>query len=1060
MRVRRSRIGSDVFDLKELQSVQNSLAKLSGLSIVIFDSDGNPVVTEQSPPYVRFCEEVVKSTLNGSQACHDCDEQAMACALEMVQNGGVPKLYQCHAGLWDFVAPILIDNTLFGYLWCGRVRAEEDCDLEIREHHDKARKYCISPEEYITALRNVPVLPKERIEASARILYQVAMAIASQTYQRTQELTILHKTASLIVRTGNPRLVLHRVLEEAQKAINADCLCLYRYDRRRDRFDEPIAIGLLDEEAMQGPTTETSVVWQVLAAKGPRFEEDAQKAFEAGSFAKRERIASCVAFPLSVQRRPVGVLFINFRAKQKFSGARRHTLVALANQVALAIDYHRVVEELRAKFDQSAKEFQMLVHAGAAVSFPLGLNEVLDHLLQEGLRLVRANRGCVRIVNQDETLVVPHYWWPRGLGQPRHLSFEKAQGISGHVWKTGKPYRTSDVSKDLHYYHTFDDVISELAVPIVTQDRVIGVLNVSSTEKHAFQESDQRLLAALANLAAVAIEKSNLLVALREVAEATVGEPSDFFRLLIAKACGLVRVVCAPSVWLFDEPNNCIYHVAIEKNDPFAGCGPLPLEGSISGKVITTSKPIAIKDIFAEQLYCYKDIAKNADLKSLLSVPILAGGEPVGVFNVHTSTVHKFKDWEIDILSAFAAQAGAAIQINKNLTRLRRLHSYAESLSSARDFSQVTERVVEHTREAIRADVTCLWLYDSLTQKFYYGDSIGLEEKEIEHALPRPDGMSEEILITRAPIVIADTKKESEESPGRVNPHAIEFGIRAIGGFPLLVGTRAAGVLYVDFRHPYYYTSDQIETLEAMARLAAVTIDSARAVEAMQQFLITVTHDLKAPLSAIDVQIQMLNLFGYDLEGVRKIHGETRRLTQLVENLLGLLRAEHAAKPLLPEQVDLMEMLDSVEDMWSALIQKHGLTVKVTVAPDAKVVPSDKERVQCIFFNLLDNAVKFAKRGGHVCVEVTRDHTSFVIVVKDDGPGMSANQVERFRLGLGQAPGPYWEEMRSGVGYAAVRRFTADIGGEVDIQSSRAGTKVIVRLPFLRSEQSTRRACS
>jgi signal transduction histidine kinase len=473
------------------------------------------------------------------------------------------------------------------------------------------------------------------------------------------------------------------------------------------------------------------------------------------------------------------------------------------------------------------------------------------------------------------------------------------------------------------------------------------------------------------------------------------------------------------------------------------------MKGTISGKVITEGKPMVVEDIYSEPLYHYIDIARKANLKSLLSAPILAGDKAVGVFNAHTTTPHRFQDWEVNLLSAFAAQAGAAIEINKTLRRLILLHNYAETLTQADDFAEIVDRVVKRTRDAYNADITGLWLYDSATDSFYHGASCGLSPEEVEKALPRLKGMSNQIISTKEPIIIPDIRMST---PGTVNPHAIEVGGKAIAGLPLLVGTRPVGVLYVDFLQPHYYTSEEVETLQAMANLAAVAVDNARGMEARRQFLVNVTHDLKAPLAAMDAQLQMLNLFGFDPGRFKNTYGETRRLIQLVDSLLGLLRAEYAAKPVRFEEVKLVEILSNIEVVWSALIKMRGLTMHVEVAPGAEVVYSDEERVRCIIFNLIDNAVKFAKKGGYVCVQATGNECSFTITVENDGHGMVPELVEQLRLKRNQTPEPPWVEMETGVGYAAIRRFVADLGGEVDIQSSDKGTKVIVTLPMLQRE--------
>jgi GAF domain-containing protein/ligand-binding sensor protein/anti-sigma regulatory factor (Ser/Thr protein kinase) len=1521
---------ADVVSLDELQNIQDSLARLSGLSIVIFGLDGNPI-TKHTKPFVRFCEKVIRSTDAGREACRKHDMEHMKIALDMVKSGKIPQAYRCHAGLWDFVAPIMIDDRVFGYLWCGRVRSKEDGDILAKDHEMKAKKYGINPEEYAKALREAPVLSKQEIESSARIVYLISRAIASQVYQtfsdlleRTQELRILSKSASLIVEESEPRSVLRSVMGESKAAIGADCLCLYRYDDRSGRFDEPITAGFLhDQEAMRDPTTERSTVWNVLDKSESVFAEDAKEVLDA-PFVEREQIASCAAFPLRVQKYPIGVLLINYRSKQKFSHDRQIALDALANQVAIAIAYHRVLEGRWAKseqlshlhdsvasvlkgasldkvfedivkrirdgfgfdgvvlhlveerenricgkhaggvardwleesvylldrqnvladvwrngehevisgpdprfnqriyrehkwkdwirvfmpvkcpdrtvgvleagyllknrreiedeelnslesfvqhaglaiynarwllrsrallnvaevlahkrdtskilkeivsqtlqvvpcnvcsvnlrnkktglleavisesesghkpqyqttpqqllnqqtfddqepvvfadpwsgpqhlivpilsgdqalgtisltryglvqftdldvewmttvanhvgtalertelldryeqlvdsekaivqrlpldmvlneiaahaaqtldvplvhvmlvdedrllpirasigfpkdfslpmpmsigsglsgyvaktreiyqtinmvedertlnreylaqlghvsylgapmihrdellgvldvhtehsreftsdeikvfrsfadlaaiavsnarsYDQAIREFESLASAGSAVSSALGLEQVLDDLLEAGCRLVEADGGCVRIVDDTETLV-PRAQWPSGARTQKPRTLRKGEGIAGRVWETGKPYIVPDASVDIYFWRQYDDVASELAVPIMVQDHVIGVLSVSSKRKSAFQQRHERSLLELAKLSATAIEKNNLLSALREVAQATLSmKPDDFLRLVIDKARGLVSVICAPSIWFLDEPNQVIYYAAGGEDDPFKDCDPLPLEGSISGAVVKTRRPITVVYISRKSLYYYRDIAQKAGLKSLLSFPIMAGEKPVGVFNVHTYKRHKFQDWEINVLSAFAAQAGVAIEVNRTLTRLRLLQQYAEELTSARNLAEVSERVVRYALKAVDADTTALWLYDSYTRKFEYGSSIDLTVKGLRRIVPRPGGLSERILSTGKWEIVNDASKTP---PDMINPNAIELGIQALAGFPLIVGEKRIGVLYVDFLHPYYYTTEQMNTLNAMAQLAAVAVDNARSIEARQNFLMNVTHDLKAPLSAVDAQFQIVDTFGYEPGVIKKTQGEIRRLTRVVENLLGLLRSEHAAKPLKREQVDLLEMLSNVEDMWSALVEKRRLTVSVELDKELSLIQSDPDRIHCIVFNLLDNAVKFARQGGYVLVKVTGNEDYFTISVEDDGPGMSKEQIERFELSAGQVPMPYWEEIRSGVGYAAVRKSVAEMGGELSISSSRnEGTRVTVRLPFLVPGTDTRR---
>ncbi|MGB5581011.1 MAG: GAF domain-containing protein [Woeseia sp.] len=147
----------------------------------------------------------------------------------------------------------------------------------------------------------------------------------------------------------------------------------------------------------------------------------------------------------------------------------------------------------------------------------------------------------------------------RGLGQGvlesdlaylDSLALKVGENITGWVAQSGESLRIDDVSTDERYLDSQTNIASELCVPMWSGDTVIGVVNIESTRKHAYRESDQRVLEIVANQIAVAIENGKLLARNAEVerlqalADITGGIAHDIGNLLVAMSfrCDLMKI--------------------------------------------------------------------------------------------------------------------------------------------------------------------------------------------------------------------------------------------------------------------------------------------------------------------------------------------------------------------------------------------------------------------------------------------------------------------------------------------------------------------------------------
>jgi len=157
--------------------------------------------------------------------------------------------------------------------------------------------------------------------------------------------------------------------------------------------------------------------------------------------------------------------------------------------------------------DVAMSGLPIVQEAAAFASSAPRLSDLLEGILQRGLRAVGGHRGFIAKVDLDSGLLVIQCgagsdWTQDKLSRRLEWHTGEGKGITTYVAATGKPYWTADVSKDPYYIKYFDDVVSEIAIPILdAQRRTRAVINVDSPKPHAFDKGHADVLCALANIA-------------------------------------------------------------------------------------------------------------------------------------------------------------------------------------------------------------------------------------------------------------------------------------------------------------------------------------------------------------------------------------------------------------------------------------------------------------------------------------------------------------------------------------------------------------------------------
>lgn len=217
-----------------------------------------------------------------------------------------------------------------------------------------------------------------------------------------------------------------------------------------------------------------------------------------------------------------------------------------------------------------------------------------------------------------------------------------------------------------------------------------------------------------------------------------------------------------------------------------------------------------------------------------------------------------------------------------------------------------------------------------------------------------------------------------------------------------------------------------------------------RADRQKDEFLATLAHELRNPLAPIRTAVELIrrsNPADTTVQRARTIiERQVMHLSRLVDDLLDVSRISFGTIELRQETLDLGNAAVSAVDSIGPTVEAAGLTLEQRIGPSPVLVRGDATRlVQCIL-NLLNNAVKFTPRGGHIALRVGQEGPMAVVEVSDSGNGILSDNLERiFELFVQEQPSGFGGNTGMGIGLALTRKLVELHGGSVRASSAGSG---------------------
>ena len=773
------------------------------------------------------------------------------------------------------------------------------------------------------------------------------------------------------------------------------------------------------------------------------------------------QIYDAVVVPLWYNRTAQGFILIASHSQKFFNADNIRLYEDIARETSGALENRRLFDQAEGRARQLATAAEVSQAATAYLDLDTLLSKAVD-LIKERFNFYHVS---IFLVDEYQKFAVVQAATDR-VGREMLAKGYKlpvgGQSIVGAATASGQPRVVQNIKDDARTTLNLllPHIRSEMALPLMAQGRVIGALDVKSTELGAFDESDITILMSMAN------QLANAIQAARAVEEATQAvteinklhqhyleaEWVTFFRnqqpitryslagsgdlvetesdaLILRQAAQLKRPTLLPA-----EPTGHVANPAAER-----------INGSSS-----TDDPV------------------TAALPAQLVAPLTLKGQAViGALDFEldgASIAAGVDDDTLSIIEAVTSQAAQAIEAARLFEETQISREEAEALYEIGRVLTTTE--VEHEMfNAVLGKMlevmglvqggVLLFDEDRVFGRLYALYRAG-RPVEPDLVFPIKGNPSYELLISsKQPVTIEDMATDPLVEP--VRAMNLAAGLKSLLLVPLIINDEVIGSLGADsVDETHIFTEREKNLAVAMADQLAISLLNRRLFKEQQetakrlkeidklktQFLANMSHELRTPLNSI-IGFSRVILKGIDgpLTELQKadltsIHNSGHHLLGLINNILDLSKIEAGRMELNFEAVEIEPVVKTVMSTAVALVKDKPVELIRQLAPDLPTIQADPTRLRQIILNLVSNACKFTEQGT-VTLRVHADQDRVVFSVIDTGIGIPEDQMSHIFEEFTQVDGSTTRKVGgTGLGLPISRHFVELHGGQIWVTST------------------------
>src|ERR1035437_665697 len=580
--------------------------------------------------------------------------------------------------------------------------------------------------------RNAPKVARRRKPSAADANEKIALLEHRLNEALEQQAATSDVLQVISSSPGELEPVFQAILKNATQICEAKFATLFRYDG--DTFYAAAGIGrpsaLVEAHRQRGAFKPIpgNTLYEVWRTKNTVHTEDDAAALEPGLHVRFGGARSSIGVPMIKDNALIGVIVIYRQEVRPFTDKQIALVTNFAAQAVIAIENTRLLSELRQRTDDLSEALEQQTATSQVLqvisSSPGELEPVFQAMLENAVRICEAKFGSLVLFEGNMYRQVALHNAPAAFVE------EQAREPVRPLAASPTLSRVAGTKQVIH----IDDILAEqpqeaiaklggartvLCVPMLKDDRMVGVISIYRQEVRPFNDKQIELVSNFAAQAVIAIENTRLLCELRESLQQQTAT-SDVLKVISRSTFDLrtvlqtlvesaARLCDADKAVITREKNGAFYRseaygFSREFMDYLKDIPSKAERGSASGRALLEGRVIHIPDVKADPEWAMIEAQRLGDFRTILGVPMLRDGVPIGVLNVTRSEVLPFTDKQIELVTTFADQAAIAIE---NVRLFESVEAWTRELAkSLGDLRTAQDRLVQTEKLASLGQLT------------------------------------------------------------------------------------------------------------------------------------------------------------------------------------------------------------------------------------------------------------------------------------------------------------------------------------------------------------------